>query len=118
MSKDLYEERYCAFVDILDFRTLVHQLQNGETDYKRVRTLLQEIYEPVYGDSGAFKQSDIQVQSIPDAVALSTAANPAGLSQLIHSLEQLYIQFLFLGFFSAWSCREREALSRRRHGVR
>jgi hypothetical protein len=41
MSDDAkYEERYCAFVDILGFRELISEVKKQTDQYKRLRALL------------------------------------------------------------------------------
>jgi hypothetical protein len=100
MSDEAYEVRYCALVDILGFRGFIEQLKLGTLKFTDIRKLLREINSPLPGrDANRVAHSDLRIQSISDAVVISTAANEAGLSQLLYSLEQLYIHFLFSGYF-------------------
>ena len=94
-----YEERYCAFVDILGFSDLINRLREGTTKFESLRSLLRKIHEPIREVSLDINKTDFRAQSISDAVALSTAANEYGLSQLFYSLESLTLDLLYEGFF-------------------
>lgn len=45
-----------------------------------------------------FTDADFKAQSISDAVAISTAVNPSGLSMILRSLEQLTLDLLMEGY--------------------
>jgi hypothetical protein len=97
MSK-AYEERYCAFVDILGFRQLLDQLNRGTTDFDAIRTLLLRVHNPKKL-SNTQNDADFRVQSISDAVAISTSLTDEGLFQIYNALEILAQDLLFEGFF-------------------
>ena len=82
-----YEDRYCAFIDILGFRELIDDLRTGATNFKTLRNLLREINSPIKAPK--IKNPNMKVQSISDAVAISTAPTADGLVQLLYSLEDL-----------------------------
>jgi len=90
-----YEERYCAFVDILGFGDLV----KGEASPIRIHALLKQIHAPHAGNEERTKESDFKAQNISDAVALSTVAISVGLEHLFYVLEDLATNLLFNGYF-------------------
>jgi hypothetical protein len=100
MAEDVaYQERYCAFVDILGFRELISGLDQGSMSFVRLRTLLQKVQDPYRGSPEApFAGSGFRAQSISDAVALSTKLNPQGLHHLFYVLEELALALLFEGY--------------------
>jgi hypothetical protein len=89
----LYVERYCAFIDILGFREMIVQLDQGGATAASVIELMQTIRAPV--DTSA----DIRVESISDAVAISSGTDPRALQTLLDMIEKLTIKLLVLGFF-------------------
>jgi hypothetical protein len=94
-----YQERYCAFVDILGFRELIDSLDQGSMNFGRLRALLQKVQDPYRGPPDApFGDSDFRAQCISDAVALSANPNPNGLQHLFFVLEQLSLDLLFEGY--------------------
>ena len=110
-----YDERYCAFVDILGFRQLLAGLpkpydptsgkivftigEPQELSLIALKGVLERIHTPQSDDDMAIAQSDFRAQSISDAVAISTARNAYGLSQLFFSLESLCLDLLYEGLF-------------------
>jgi len=101
-KKVAYEERYCAFVDILGFRELVSTLKTGNHQVNLMRDLLSKVHRPAqvnagirYGTNGNFR-----VQSISDAVAISTAVNQDGLLHMFYVLEHLILTLLTEGYFT------------------
>lgn len=95
-----YEERYCAFVDILGFREIMGALGTGQLRFERVRELLQEVHSPYDPQIIDFKHCDFRAQSISDAVALSTKPTLAGLEMLLASVRQLTLALLHEGYFA------------------
>jgi hypothetical protein len=81
MSEDAYKPRYCAFIDILGFSDLINRLGAGETPFLFLKELLTKIHNPPKLEPGALSYaiSDFQVQSISDAVAISTTPTAYGL---------------------------------------
>jgi hypothetical protein len=98
-SSPIYEERYCAYIDILGFREMVNRLEHGTTPLEALRDLLEKIHNPPETNAGGLVQSDFRAQSISDAVALSAARNIAGLGAIIHSINRLAVDLLSQGFF-------------------
>jgi hypothetical protein len=94
-----YEQRYCAYIDILGFRELVTRLEDGATPIESLRELLEKVHNPPATNAGGIVQADFRAQSISDAVALSSAPNVAGLGAIIHSINQLAVDLLAQGFF-------------------
>ena len=65
-----YEERYCAFVDILGFRGLIAGLGDGSVQLDTIRKLLSQIHQPHDPRFIGLGDNDFQAQSISDAVAI------------------------------------------------
>src|SRR6476620_10610175 len=99
MAEPEYNERYCAFIDMLGFGELISNLQYGGTPLHALRDLLSKVHNPPATNAGALARSDFRAQSISDAVALSAATNAAGLGAIIHSVNQLAVDLLTQGFF-------------------
>jgi hypothetical protein len=95
-----YEMRYCAYVDILNFRGLIGDLRGGSLRYETVRNLLRQIHHPHDPEFVGLGQTDFQAQSISDAVALSTSLTIAGLAVLFDTLERLSLALLQEGYFT------------------
>jgi hypothetical protein len=98
MTYPTYEERYCAFIDILGFGELIEQLDNGAIALQALRDLLSKVHNPPPANASMLARSDFRAQSISDAVALSAAPNPPGLGAIIHSVSQLAVDLLRQGF--------------------
>jgi hypothetical protein len=75
-----YEERYCAYIDILGFTELIADIGKGRIEFKVVRDVLAEIHEPRKFEAAGF--ADFQATTISDAIALSTNLSVAGLRLL------------------------------------
>jgi hypothetical protein len=97
MSK--YEDRYCAYVDILGFRDLVARLDKDDTQLLALQELLAKVHNPPETVVSSQPEADFRVQSISDAVALSAATNAEGLGAIIHSISRLAVDLLKQGFF-------------------
>ena len=95
-----YEERYCAFVDILGFSELVTGLRSGLTDFDAIRAALKKIREPHDSRYVGTGDTGFQANSISDAVAFSTLPTPRGLSVLLAKLKALSVALLHQGFFT------------------
>ena len=95
-----YEERYCAYLDILDFKTLVEGLRDGTVHFETIRDLLKKIHTPYDERYVGFGDTDFRVQSISDAVAISTRPSPQGLSVLCAALRDLSLALLHEGYFT------------------
>ena len=67
-----YQNRYCAFVDILGFRQLIEGLNSDVSQFDALRNLLARVQETNWGDLSEKSNSDFRAQSISDAVAIST----------------------------------------------
>jgi hypothetical protein len=90
-----YEERYCAYLDILGFRDLVRSLSTDPAHVQSLRRLLQKVHAP----PGAELKPKVRVQSISDAVALSTQLNAAALDAMLQSIAWLMLDLLWEGYF-------------------
>lgn len=99
MTEPAYEERYCAFVDILGFRELIQRLREGRTDHHRLKRVLSQMHDPVEGKREEFASSDFRALSISDAVVLSTKTTGVGLGHLLYVLDELTLGLLFEGGF-------------------
>lgn len=93
-----YQERFCAYVDILGFRRLVETLGDDVQKFTTLRGLLEKVHS--HGKN-TIASSDVEIrsQSISDAVALSTDKTGAGLAALFDALETLSIDLLCQGYF-------------------
>jgi hypothetical protein len=96
---DQYEPRYCAYVDILGFRTLIKALLDHPEQFTKIRDLLKRIHTPLVAGFVDLQAIDFQAQSISDAVAISTRATPEGLLVLFDTLERLSFDLLQEGYF-------------------
>jgi hypothetical protein len=104
MSNPTYEERYCAFVDILGFKGLVSAVEHGTLSFTDLRDLLGLVrstgeargYSPQIG----FHAADLRYQSISDAICLSSANRAAGLLHLFWSIQHLCMTLLARGYFA------------------
>jgi hypothetical protein len=96
MSEEVrYEERYCAYLDILGFRDLVRSLSTDPTHVQSLRRLLQKVHAPPEAEL----KPRVRVQSISDAVALSTELNAAALDAMLQSITWLTLDLLWEGYF-------------------
>lgn len=96
---DTYEQRYCAFIDILGFSELIETLGTGAVSLEHLRVLLTKVHNPPTTNAASLPDADFRAQSISDAVALSGATNARGLGAIIHSINRLAIDLLMEGFF-------------------
>lgn len=99
MNNVRYEQRYCAFVDILGFTEYIRRLRPQTGEFLAVRDLLKAVHSP--GDDLLFKvkNAGLRAQSISDAVAVSTNHTPEGLSSLCAALTNLTTKLLHDGYF-------------------
>jgi hypothetical protein len=89
-----YEDRYCAFVDILAFRALLDTRECG-----KIHTLLSHIHNPFPGTQKTQEHTGYRAQSISDAVAVSTDATDVGLRHLLFALSSLQGLFFLTGVY-------------------
>src|ERR1700683_4416881 len=88
-----YDDRYCAFVDILGFRQLIESLSKDPEQVAALRNVLRRVHSPPTG-----AKEVVRAQSISDAVALSAEVNVEGLSAMFRILTFLSIDLLCQGF--------------------
>jgi hypothetical protein len=103
LANEIYQDRYCAFVDILGFKELISDLDKGRIKFEEIRELLRFAHDshhdrlyPGFGFYGA----DIKQQSISDAVCISALPTPAGLMHVFNALQTLTLTLLRQGFFT------------------
>jgi hypothetical protein len=115
MSESHYEQRYCAFVDILGFSQLVKEVARGSVEFDFICDLVERMHNPPKLEAGllTYALTDFRAQSISDAVAISTKAEPQGFMQIADSLSQLTIDLAESGVFRARRDCERELVPRR-----
>ena len=94
-----YEERYCAFVDILAFSDLIAEVRHKPEKFEIVRDILKKIRNPHDPDVFGIGDSDWKAQSISDAVAFSTKPTMEGLNVMGAKIRDLSIALLSQGFF-------------------
>jgi hypothetical protein len=99
MGQPRYEERYCAFADILGFSQLVASLQSGSGRFIMVRDLLKAVQSPTDITLNQIQSTDFRAQSISDGIALSTNVTPEGLSILFSALTDLGMTLIHRGYF-------------------
>jgi hypothetical protein len=100
MSKDSsYDVRYCAFVDILGFRNLISDLNQGKLQPNSLRQLLRRISEAQPSRALDVDETDFRATSISDAIAISTRVSIRGLYELFQALELLALDVLRAGYF-------------------
>lgn len=101
MADPTYEERYCAFVDILGFSEIMAHLGSGVVSFETVRDLLRSVYKKQDQEYlGMLLAADLRSQSISDAVCLSAKVSCAGLMHLFAAIENLVLNLLYHGRFS------------------
>ena len=102
-AENLYQQRYCAFVDILGFRQLIADLRKKPEGVNALRLALATIYYPSPKGAEVFTDddlaSDFRAQSISDAVAISALPTSKGLQQVFLSLKALSMHLLSHGHF-------------------
>jgi hypothetical protein len=101
-STSNYEQRYCAFLDILGFSDMLRTIHQG-VPYQKIRFLLQTIHlktnwsKPPSNEE--VTETDFRAQSISDAVAISTKATGRGLLQIFDAIEAMSFECLRHGYF-------------------
>ena len=93
-----YQERYCAFVDILGFRQLIECLDEGGNQFDALRSLLSRVHG-ARSERSLESDSDFRAQSISDAVAISTQPTQSGLTEILSALQLLAVDLLVEGYF-------------------
>jgi hypothetical protein len=88
---------YCAFVDILGFRQLMSDLSGGRLSTDDIEQIMARMQMPDISRPD-HKPSDVRVQSISDAVVLSSALNATGLLSLFWALSALARWLLLRGY--------------------
>jgi hypothetical protein len=99
MTDATYEERYCAYIDILGFADLMADLRRGKVTFAAIRNVLRRVHKPYDPEIIDFEHCDFRAQSISDAVALSTKCTIAGLSMLCAAIRHLAEASLHEGYF-------------------
>lgn len=94
-----YQDRYCAFVDILGFRQLIERLDSDVGQFDALRNLLTRVHSTHSGASPERQDSDFRAQSISDAVAISTIPTQEGLTEILEALQSLAVDLLVEGYF-------------------
>ena len=92
-----YNDRLCAYVDILGFGRLIERLRQEKREWQQLRGLLQRIYAP--GPAAAASSVDFKAQSISDAVAMSVSVSNDGLLHLCSVLQGMTLDLLEKGYF-------------------
>jgi hypothetical protein len=93
-EKPQYEDRYCAFVDILGFKTLLRT-----SECEKIQTLLSHVHKPFPGTQDNQERTGYRAQSISDAVVVSTNATDIGLRHLFIALSWLQGLFFLTGVY-------------------
>jgi hypothetical protein len=94
-----YQDRYCAFVDILGFRQLIERLGNDASQFEALRNLLMRVHGTHHGNPIEKSDTNFRAQSISDAVAISTDPTQDGLADIFRALQSLAVDLLVEGYF-------------------
>jgi len=98
LNRQSYQDRYCAFVDILGFRQLIDRLSVEAGQFEALRNLLARVHGARSGNPSEL-DSDFRAQSISDAVAISTLPTRDGLADMFRALQLLAVDLLVEGYF-------------------
>jgi hypothetical protein len=93
-----YSERYCAFIDILGFGSLIAESSAGGVPVADIHRALSAVHAPPNTILPA--EADLRHQNISDAIALSAAANGAGFDAICSAAEELSRRLLRSGYFA------------------
>jgi hypothetical protein len=95
-----YEERYCAYLDILGFRGLIRDLSTGSISVEKIKAVLHAVHNPPGRNvTSAAEEDDVRVTNISDAVCISALQTKAALMQLFWQITELSKALLDEGFF-------------------
>ena len=100
-----YDDRYCAYVDVLGFSGLIAKITHSRTAEQKahhfgtVYRLLRTVHAPPIHPDQFFNLADIKAQSISDAVAISSKVGGHSLLLLLDLLERFSLNVLSAGFF-------------------
>ncbi|MGJ5051821.1 hypothetical protein ACQR09_32490 [Bradyrhizobium oligotrophicum] len=94
-----YADRYCAYIDILGFSSLIGDIRKGKSPFEHVRDLLQIVHEPTTLPIPGVAPLDVRATSISDAIALSASFSAPGLAALIDMVSRLTLAVLDMGYF-------------------
>jgi hypothetical protein len=100
-NEERYEERYCAFIDVLGFRSLVVGLRATVERFELVKRALAKVYQPVT-EAAKYPNGAFKAQSISDAVAMSAPVGDQkmlGLLAICSAIQELAIELLKEGYF-------------------
>lgn len=92
-----YSERYCAFIDILGFRGLIGELNDGNVTVDEIYRVLTAVQSP---QKTIRAEAELRHQSISDAITLSAAPNAAGLDAICSAAGELSRRLLRSGYFT------------------
>jgi hypothetical protein len=92
-----YEQRYCAFLDILGFSDLIADIGRGRVEYHVVRELLRKIHQPSKYDTAG--TADFRATTISDAICFSSSFSANGLAVIVDLISSLTLGALAEGYF-------------------
>jgi hypothetical protein len=94
-----YETRFCAFVDILGFKSLV---RGGAMTPDNILQILRSVRElPIGPEAILLSQSGLRFHSFSDNICVSAQCNADGIKHLLFSLESLATRLLDSGMLLA-----------------
>ena len=100
MSEDKYNERYCAYIDILGFSEIIASLDRGGHSAEQIRELFKLMTKrPPHEHIPGQEIADLRIQSISDAICISASLSTAGLTHLLTAIESLAGRILRHGYF-------------------
>ena len=116
MAPASYSQRYCAFIDILGFGSLISDLERGKVSADEIHGVLSMVH--ARPNTERPQEADLRHQSISDAVALSAAPNAAGFDAICTAAEGLSRRLLRSGYFARGGISKGTLVSRLQHGLR
>jgi hypothetical protein len=94
-----YEDRYCAYVDILGFRNLIRDLDANKITPGDMSGVFDTMQKAILVGLPVNEADDIKLSSISDAICLSSAVTGGGLKTIMSCLIDLTLFLLVRGYF-------------------
>lgn len=99
VAEEAYEDRLCAFVDILGFKQLVGAIPHA-ISFQSVRDILRAAHSIPADHYTSNESIDFRSVSISDAIVLSTKGSLDGLIHIANAIENLALELLGQGYFT------------------
>jgi hypothetical protein len=100
-NKEIYSDRYVAFVDILGFSDIVRNSERSRDQASALVRVLERIRARSLGGAGDdLFGVDFKVQSFSDTIVLSDKVAESGLKWLLYSVQELTLDLLAQGILT------------------